>query len=158
MLVKLAAADLAVAGRLDLLCAEVDRLRQRRQVRVRSARAERLVDGDAVQAGLLAAGHLAQELAVLALLHVAVEVRDAAALLGAAVDRVKPPVGELQLLALAAALQPVHEHRQRERLAGQHRPVQPAHLRAPRRVGDQDRLLDVTINDHVLVRGSEVEA
>ena len=47
---------------------------------------------------------------VLALLHVAVEVGYAAALLGAAVDRVQPPVGELQLLALAAALEPVHEH------------------------------------------------
>ncbi len=138
--------------------AEVDGLCERGQVRVRSARAEGLVDGDAVQAGLLAAGHLAQQFAVLALLHVAVEVRDAAALLGAAVDRVQPAVGELQLLALAAALQPVHEYRQRERLAGQHRPVQPAHLRTPRRVRDQDRLLDVTINDHVLVRGSEVEA
>ena len=117
-----------------------------------------LVDRDPEQVRGLAGRHLAEQLLVLALLYVAVEVGDPAALLGAAVDRVKPPVGELQPLALAAALEPVHEHRQGERLAGQHRPVQPPHLRAACRVRDEDRLLDVVVDDDVLVRGAEVKA
>ena len=74
-----------------------------------AAGAQRLVDRDAVEAGLLAAGHLAEQLLVLALLDVAVEVGHAAALLGAAVDGEQAPVGELQPLALAAALERVHE-------------------------------------------------
>ena len=158
VLAKLATAHLAVPRGLDRLRTEVDRLRQRGQIRVRPAGAERLVDRDAEQVRGLAGGHLAQQLAVLALLHIAVEVRHAAALLGAAIDREQPAVGELQSLALAAALQPVHEHRQRERLAGQHRPVQPPHVRTPRRVRDHDRLLDVAIDDHVVMRGLEVKA
>ena len=152
MLAELAAADLAVPRGLDGLRAEVHRLRQSGEIGVWPARAEGLVDRDAEQVRGLAGGQLAQQLAVLALLHIAVEVRDAAALLGAAIDRVKPPVGELEPLALAAALQPVNKHARRERLAGQHRPVQPAHLRAPRGVRDQDRLLDIAIDDHMLMR------
>ena len=158
MLAKLAAAHLAVAACLDRLRAEVDSLGERGEVRLGPAGADGLVDRDPEQAGLLAACHLAEQLLVLAFLDVAVEVRDPAALLGAAVDREQPAVGELEPLALAAALEPVDEHAQRERLAGQHRPVQPAHLRAPGRVGDEDRLLHVAIDDHMLVRGSEVEA
>ena len=145
-------------GGLDRLSAEVDRFRERRQVRVGSAGAERLVDRDPEQVGLLAAGHLAQQLLVLALLDVAVEVGHPSALLGAAIDREQPAVGELQPLALAATLEPVDEHAERERLAGQHRSVQPAHVRAPGRVGHHDRLLHVAVDDDMLVRGPEVEA
>ena len=66
---------------------------ERAQVRAGAAGAERLVDRDAEQVGVLAGGHLAQQLLVLAFLDVAVEVGHAAALLGAAVDREQPPVG-----------------------------------------------------------------
>ena len=158
VLAKLAAVDLAVADRLDRLGAEVDRLRQRAQVRVGAAGAQRLVDRDAEQVGVLAGGHLAEQLLVLAFLDVAVEVGYPAALLGAAVDREHPPVGELELVALAAALERVHEHRQRERLAGEHRGVQPAHRRAPGGVVHEDRLLDVTVDRDLLVRGAKVQA
>ena len=98
------------------------------------------------QAGLLAGGELAEQPLVLVLLHVAIEVRHAAARLGAAVDREQPPVGELQPLALTAALERVHVHAQRERLAGQHRPVQPAHARASRGRRDHDRLLGIPVD------------
>ena len=150
--------DFAVAGGLDLLGAEVDRLRQRAQVRVGAAGPELLVDRDVEQAGLLAGGKLAEQSLVLALLHVAVEVRHPPAGLRAAVDREQPPVGELQPLALAPALQRVDVHAQRERLSGQHRRVQPPHRRAPGRRGHRDRLRRVAVDVGEMGVAVEVEA
>jgi hypothetical protein len=88
---------------------------------------------------------LAEQLLVFAFLDVAVEVRDAAALLGAAVDGVQPAVGELEPLALPAALEPVHVYREGERLAGRHRVVQPPNVRAPYRGVHRDRLLHIAV-------------
>ena len=158
LLAEGAGVDLAVAGGLDLLGAEVDRLRQGSQVRVGAAGAELLVDRDVEQPGLLAGGELAEEALVLALLDVAVEVRHPAARLRAAVDREQPAVGELQPLALAATLERVYVHAQAERLAGEHRPVQPAHARASRGRRNHDRLLGVAVDMGEMRVAVEVEA
>jgi hypothetical protein len=141
-----AGSDLAVAGGLELLGAEIERFRQRPQVRVGAAGTELLVDRDVKQPGLLSAGQLGEQPLVLALLHVTVKIGDPSAGLGAAVDREQSAVGELQPLALAAALERVHIHAQAERLAGQHRRVQPPHRRAPRGAAHHDRLLHIPVH------------
>ena len=158
LLTERAAVDLHVASGFDLLAAEVDRLRQRRQVGVRPSRAELLVHRHLKQPGLLAGCQLAEQPLVLALLDVAIEVRHPAAGLRAAVDREQPPVGELQPLALAATLERVHEHAERERLPGQHRAVQPPHRRPPGGRGDHDRLLGAPIDVGEMRVPIEIEA
>ena len=157
-LAELAAVDLAVRGGLELLDAVVDRLAERDEVGRRSARADRLVDADFEHVGAVVAGHLGQQLLVLVLLRVAVEVGHPAALLGAAVDREQPAVAELDLLPLAPAIERVHVHAQRVRLAREHRAQQPSHrglLRGAMRVDD---LLDVAVDLDVVALTLEVDA
>ena len=64
----------------------------------------------------------------------------------------------MSLLALAAALERVHVHAQRERLPGQHRPVQPPHARATSGRRHDDRLLGVAVDVREMRVALEVEA
>jgi hypothetical protein len=132
-----AARDLAVAAGFDLVDAVLDRLAELVGVGLGPAGAGGEIDRYAVEVRALVAGHLAQRLLGLLLLGVAVKVGDAAARLGAAVDREQPAVGALEPLAFGAAVQRMHVDRQRERLAGHHRPQKPA------QVGDLGGRVDI---------------
>ena len=56
------------------------------------------------------------------------------------------------------ALERVHIHAQRERLPGQHRPMQPPHARPPRSRRDDDRLLGVPVDVREMRVAVEVKA
>jgi hypothetical protein len=101
---------------------------------------------------------LVEQAFVLALLYVAVEVRDPAAGLRAAVDGEQPPVGELQPLALSSALERMDVDAQREWLAGEHRRVKPSHRGAARGGRDRDCLAGVAVDVGELRVAVEVEA